>query len=362
MAEEEEIGQEKTEEPSAERQEKFREEGQIVRSNETTSLAVMAAASISLIIFGDDLSRDFLQGTQELFGSRFFGQASSMDAMTDTALLFMAPVAKTVAFISLSLFAGVLVVSLIQTGLLFSPKSLTPKLEALNPLEGFSKIFRKENIFQMGKNILKVFAIGAIVYFTLQSHLTQITLLPSASFWESIRWSGGLFFSLAVKVGIFLFLVAIIDYVYQWRALHKKMMMSRQELKQEMKENQVSEHVRAKVSQIRKERAKRTIQKAVPKADVIVTNPTHFAVALSYRRNADRAPKVVAKGADLIAALIRKLAAENNVPIYEYPELARGLYRKVRVGHSIPAELYESVARVLSYVYKMHKRRAERRF
>lgn len=360
MAEDEgESGQEKTEEPTSERIEKFREEGQIVRSTETTSLAVLASGVVSFMIFGHGLAREFIYGTRQIMGSHLFGENYSP---TDAAFLFFTPILKVVAFIVLSLFAFVLIVSFAQTGLLFSPKSLMPRWDAVNPLEGFSKMFRKDNLFQMGKSILKVGALGFIVFASIKSHITEMTLLPNAHFFELLRWSGNLFFSIAVKVGSFLLVIAGLDYFYQWRSLHRKMMMSRQELKQEMKENQVSEHIQAKVKQIQKERAKRTIHKAVPKADVIVTNPTHFAVALSYKRSSDKAPRVVAKGMDLIAGLIRKIADENNVPIYEYPELARGLYRKVKVGHTIPGELYESVARVLSYVYKMHKRRLERRF
>ena len=135
------------------------------------------------------------------------------------------------------------------------------------------------------------------------------------------------------------------------------MMMTRQEVKDEMKNQQLPEHVRSKVRQVQKERAKRSIQKEVPKATVIITNPTHFAVAIRYRRGVDTTPRVVAKGADQLAAIIREIATQNNVPIYEYPELARALYRKVKVGKFIPEECFEGVAKVLAFVFQMYRRR-----
>lgn len=348
------AAQEKTEEPSGKRIDEFREEGQIARSPEFTSLIVLGSAVIGLLFFGSRLIHQFAVGT---IGAFQYHAGHPLANFVSWFRIFAGPIVKTFAGFLGVVFAIVLVSSLSETGIIFSWKSLEPKFEPLNPLGGIQKLFQSRKLVEFVKNLLKLICISWIAFYVLTSHLNEIVLSSTLSLLAGFHWGVGLLKTISIRIGIFLAAISLLDYAYQKYSLYKKMMMSRQELKEEMKESQISEHVRGKVRQIQKERAKRVIQKEVPKADVIVTNPTHFAVAVRYDRSVDRAPRVVAKGTDRLAALIRVLATENKVPVYEYPELARGLYKKVRVGQSIPIELYESVARVLAYIYQIHQQR-----
>lgn len=352
MAQEESPG-EKSEEPSSKREEDFRNEGQIARSPEVSSLIVLGSAAVAMIFFGAQLGRQIAEGTAGVFQFQAGNVLSNFSLWMSA---FAAPVMKTMGSILGVIFLVSLVAGLSETGIVFSTKSLAPKIDSLNPLEGLKRMMQMKTAVQFVKNLAKIGAIGWIAYSVIRDRIREIMLSSTLPLLSQIHWMLGLIATIAIKIGVFLLILAVVDYVYQWRSLRKKMMMSRHDLKEEAKENQVSDQVRGKVRQLQKERSKRTIQKEVPTADVIITNPTHFAVALRYKRSLDRAPRVVAKGMDQIALYIRKVAAEHNVVIYEYPELARGLYKQVKVGRTIPGDLYESVARVLAYVYQLHHR------
>ena len=357
MAESDDQDQEKSEEPTSKREEEFREEGQVVRSQEISILMGLIAAIAGLGLIGRRLFFHCLDALQGTLQTEIPGVRNGFMSFNPWLLTYALPVMNDLAIFLVFLFAVLLLVSLSETQFLFSFNFLAPKLSHIHPIEGLKKILNSKTLIQFLKNSLKITVMSAIAYSVLKNRLEEVLLLSSFSLVSGFRWSLSLLSALGIRIGLFLLTIAILDYFYQWHTLHKKMMMSRRDLKDEMKESQVSEHVRSKVRQIQKERAKKTIQKNVPKADVIVTNPTHFAVAIRYQRHTDRAPRVVAKGMDLMAAVIRKIAKENNVPIYEYPELARGLYRKVKVGGLVPVELYEAVARVLAYIYQIHQKR-----
>lgn len=357
MAEEQDQAQERTEEPTGKREEEFRSQGQIAKSQEIGALVGIVSAVAGIMMWGPKIAIRCLESVQA--GMMMpVGQAEG--SVHEWLTSYVYPLLFDLSAFILFMFAIVLVGNLTQTGLVLAWKSLEPKPSNISPLSGIKKVFSAQTAVQFVKNILKVFIIGYIIYDQLSDKVASIISLSTLSFVEGISWGIDLILSIVLKVSIFLAVVAAFDYLYQWYSTRKKMMMTKQEVKDELKQTQLPEHVRGKIRQVANERARREIQNEVPHADVVVTNPTHFAVALRYRRGVDAAPLVVAKGQDVLAAHIREIAKKNDVPLYEYPVLARALYRKVKVGRYIPEDLYDSVARVLAYIYRMYAERKKK--
>ncbi len=350
--------QEKTEEPSEKRVEEFRSEGRIARSVELSSLITLAAGFVSLFAIRGVL------GDRILFS---FRDALSFDGNPDTHSFItwvftdLVPVMYWIGVLFAIILVCAVCGSLAQTGLVFSSKRILPRFDGLSPAQGIKKIFSQKALVQFIKNFSKVLVIGWIAYVFLNGHRGEIISSHELNLQQGIAWAVHLIAMVLMRIFLFLLVLSGSDYLYQWWTIHQEMKMSRQELKDEMKEREVSPEVKNKVRRVSMERAKRQIQRDVPLADVIVTNPTHYAVALRYERLKDPAPRVVAKGKDHLAAVIRALAQENEVPLYEYPELARNLYSKVKVGKTIPAELYPTVARVLAYIYQIYQKRYQKK-
>lgn len=349
-----EQAQEKTEEPSGKRLEEARSEGQIAKSQEIGSFVSIVTATGVMAMWGPILGKNIVES---------FLAAFRMIEQHDTGLVgfwlstYVGPVMLTL-FGLMSFIALVgLVAGISQVGIVFSYKSVRPKFEKINPIAGLKRTFSMEMIVQFTKSFAKVIVIFWIVYDHTKERMDRMLALSGYPMFDGAKWAFTHIASLVLKISIFLAVVAVFDYLWQWWSTHKKLMMTKQELKDEMKQSQLPEHVRSKIRQVANQHARQTISKEVPDADVIVTNPTHYAVALKYVRGVDVSPRVVAKGKNQLATYIRKVAEDNNVPIYEYPQLARQLYSQVKVGKVISNELYESVARVLAFVYRLHAQR-----
>ncbi len=345
--------QEKSEEPSGKRVEEFRKEGKVVKSHEISSMVAVVSGLGALMILGPRLMSTLRASIEGAFLMR----ESLPEAASIWFHKFGMPVAEILLAFCAILFVSVFLASASQTGFLVAWKVLEPRLDRMNPLQGIKNIVSVQTLVQFTKNLLKTFIIGWIAYSELKDHVDELATVSVLSFVESFRWTIAILAKVTFRIAIFLGVLAVFDYLYQWYSLHKKMMMSRQELKEEIKQQELPEHVKTKVRRVARERSKRVIHKEVPQADVIVTNPTHYAIALRYNRSKESAPRVIAKGKDLMAKLIRDIATEHQVPFYEYPELARGLYRKVKVGQVVPVEFYESVAQVLAYIFRLYRRR-----
>ncbi len=359
MSEDSNSGQEKTEEPTDKKVEEFREEGQIAKTQEVGALIGVTVSFILLSMQSDKLGHLFRQCIETAFA---FGDSKNWVGhiffwMHSSAL----PIIKVIGTFMVSMLVITILGSYFQTGFLISMKSIAPKFDTVNPIEGVKKLFSSASFVNLMKSFLKVFVMGWIVYVQVKGHLPELLEVSDKGIPESIAWILSIVSGIVLKVSIFMALLAGGDYLFNWYKLHEQMKMTRQEIKDEMKQNQLPDSVRNKVRQVANERSKRAIREDVPKADVIITNPTHYAIAIRYRRFIDRAPTVVAKGKDYLAKNIREVADEHNIPMYEYPELARLLYKKAKIGSSIPEELYEGVAKVLAYVYRVYKRRGEAR-
>jgi flagellar biosynthetic protein FlhB len=241
-----------------------------------------------------------------------------------------------------------------QVGFFLSAKRIQPQLTALNPTKGLSKLFNgRDNLVHLGMSLLKMLLVGMFAYSAVHGKLPLILSTQQLDYAQIFSLGASLVYAIGIRIGAILLVLAFIDYAYQrWRN-EQQLKMSKQEIKEEMKRMEGDPKIKNRRRQIAMQRLVQAIKKNVPSADVIVTNPTEFAVALKYDADVMRAPKVVAKGADHMAMRIRQIAIESGIPILERPPLARALYRLVDIGQEIPEQFYSAVAEILAYVYEL---------
>jgi flagellar biosynthetic protein FlhB len=265
---------------------------------------------------------------------------------------------RMVAVAMAPIFAGVMIIAILvnmaQVGFFFSIKRIQPQFNALNPAKGLSRLAGgRDNLVRLVMNVLKLIMVSLVAYSAVHGKLPLILSTQQLSFLQIFSLGASLVYGIGLRIGMILLILAIIDYAYQrWRN-EQQLKMSKQEIKEEMKRMEGDPKIKNRRRQIAMQRLMQAIKKNVPSADVIVTNPTEFAVALKYDANTMHAPKVVAKGADHMALRIREIAIASGIPILERPPLARALYRLVDVGQEIPEQFYSAVAEILAYVYEI---------
>ena len=247
-----------------------------------------------------------------------------------------------------------------QTGLLQNEEALQPDLNKLNPLNSLGRIFSLKGLADIIKSILKMAVIGFIVYFILKSELTKIPYLAGYGLEQILAYLGVIIFKLLLSAGFFMLVLAGADYFFQRWQLEKEMMMTKQEIKEEHKSREGDPMIKARIRKVQREVASRKMMLAVPKGDVVITNPTHIAVVLKYSADLP-APQLIAKGGDLVAERIKQLARENNIPIIENKPLARTIFKTLKIGQVVPRELFVAVAEVLSYVYRLRRKKKSNR-
>lgn len=359
MAESEQSGQERTHEPSAKRLEDARREGQVPRSRDLAHLVVLGGAAGLLLAMAGPLMN---AGLKVMASGLTFNASLAADPtrmtqrlgeLAGAALLAVAPLLG-------ALLLGALAAPLLIGGWIFSPQAAAPKFERLNPLQGIGRMVSAPALVELAKVLIVTVLLAAVGGWYIASHLHQFAGLASQSLPAGLAqfgWMVGLAFVLLVMV---LGISSALDVPFQIFHHRSKLKMTMQEVQREMRETEGDPQIKGRIRQQQREMARKRMMAAVPKADVVVTNPTHFAVALKYSENRGSAPLVVAKGADSVAEKIRQLARESGVPQLEAPPLARALYRHVDIGAEIPAALYGAVAQVLAYVFQL-KRYAEGR-
>ncbi|PAS97452.1 MAG: flagellar biosynthesis protein FlhB [Candidatus Dactylopiibacterium carminicum] len=356
MAEESDL--EKTEPASPRRLEQAREEGNVPQSRELSTFIVLMVGACTLWITSGWLYGHVGNVVREGLA---FGRKEAFDA---TSLLVGLQALSIEALLALAPFFGVMMIAAVGApalmgGLVISNKALEPKFDRLNPLSGIKRIFSWHGLLELVKGVLKATLIGGAGALVLWKHqgelfaLTNMALEPGAAlFGQLLQFSG-------VLLAATLFIVAGIDVPFQLWQYYDKLKMSKQDQKQEYKEQEGDPQIKSQIRARQREMSRRRMMEAVPKADVVVTNPTHYAVALKYEAGSMGAPTVVAKGADLIARNIRELAAEHQVPLLEAPPLARALYHHAEIGDQIPPALCTAVAEVMAYVYQLNQFIAE---
>ena len=350
MAEDSDL--EKTEPASPRRLEKAREEGQVVRSRELNTFLVLSAGVGTLWVMGSFM---FHQLREIVHHSMWFDPIVGRDT---TVMVGSAVALAFKALLTLLPLFGVLVVvailaSVMLGGMVLSGKALQPKFERMNPLKGIKRMFSAQTLVELFKTLAKAAVIATVGVLVITHYKDQMLALMHATPSEALTYGMSLVALCCALIVAALILVVVIDAPWQIYSHYKKLRMSRQDVKQEHKESEGDPHVKGRIRQQQRSMSRRRMMSEVPHADVVVTNPTHYSVALRYREGQGGAPMVVAKGAGLIAAQIRQVATDNKVPLLSAPPLARALYHHVELEREIPIELYSAVAEVLAWVFRL---------
>ncbi|SES81814.1 MULTISPECIES: flagellar biosynthesis protein FlhB [Kosakonia] len=349
-----EDNEDKTEAPTAHRLEKAREEGQIPRSKELTSLLVMLVGVCILWFGGEMFGRRLSMALSS--GLRFDHKIINDPGLFVGQVIMML---KTALMGMLPLLTGVVIIALIAPvmlgGLVFSTKSLAFNFSKLNPLSGLGRLFSSQVGAELFKALMKALLMGSVAGIFVWHHWPDMMRLMSESPLTAMASALNLAGLCALLVSLSIIPMVGFDVFWQIYSHMKKLRMSRQDIRDEFKQSEGDPHIKSRIRQMQRAAARRRMMADVPKADVIVTNPTHYAVALQYDENKMSAPKVVAKGSGLVALRIRELGTENRVPILEAPPLARALFRHAEIGQQIPGQLYAAVAEVLAWVWQLKR-------
>ncbi|MBT9590881.1 MAG: flagellar type III secretion system protein FlhB [Thiobacillus sp.] len=344
--------QEKTEAPSPQRLEKAREDGQVVQSRELSTFVILMVGGSALWMMASGLGQTLSHIVQSALQFDPGIARDSSHVMAQLSNQFFEAAFALAPFLGLMVLAT-LASPLLLRGWLFSTKALAPKFDRMNPLSGIKRMFSSQGLIELFKALGKVGLLGGVAAWLLWTNLDGIFSLSLESPSLAIQHMGDLIGKIFLIVsGAMIFIVAI-DLPYQLWSHHNKLKMTKEELRQEAKESEGDPHLKARIRSQQREVARRRMMSEIPTADVVITNPTHFAVALKYSEGKMGAPRVVAKGADEVASRIRALASEHKVPLLEAPPLARALFRHTELGDEIPATLYAAVAEVLAYVFQL---------
>lgn len=346
--------EEKTEQATDARREEFRKRGQVAHSKEFASALFFLVASGSIYFTSRYASGHIIELFNHTFGLDMI-QAVRIGDFT-TAAKFAAQKAAfiLVPILAVAGFIGA-ASSIMQVGFLSIEDAISPKFEKIDPMSGLKRIFALRTAMEGLKSFLKILFIGLVVYLILKSEVQKIPYLVSYTVESLLVYLGYLSVKLFFVIGMIMAGLAGLDYLYQRWDLEQQMMMTKQEIKEEHKQREGDPMIKARVRRLQREMANRRMMEDIPKADVVITNPTHIAVVLKYGENLP-APQLIAKGADYMAEKIKELAREHKIPIVENKPLARTIYKTMKLKQVIPRELFVAVAEVLSYVYKLKRK------
>jgi flagellar biosynthetic protein FlhB len=345
----------KTEEPTPHKLSEAREKGNVISSQEVSSFAILLGAALTTAFLGPFMAERLANASGGLLANV---HAITFDAENVSAVLLdvlfqvsigMAPI----ALLLMVLGAGA---KLAVSGFLFSGESMKPSLEKLSPIKGLKRMFSLKSLVEFAKGLLKLAIVGTIVYLLSIPEVDRVEILMQMDIAATVEETRTVLLRMFSGVVAVMAVIASLDYLYQRHEYMKQMRMSKQEIKDEHKQSEGDPMIKGRLRQIRAERARTRMMAAVPTADVVVTNPTHFAVALKYDIDSMGAPRVVAKGVDEVAFRIREVANDNDVPIVENPPLARALFSTAEIDEEVPPEQYKAVAEVISYVFKLKGR------
>lgn len=349
-------GQEKTEQPSSKKLDDARKKGMVAKSIEVNSLVIVVTGLITIFLLQSYIGQRMSRFTINIFNSldTLPKKISLLPNMAyDWYMFFFSVLAPIMTAV---VIAG-LAANIAQVGFKLSPEALAPKFSKLNPASGIKRIFSSKSLVEVFKTLLKFFVIALFTYLILSDLIVASAFLDNLNPSELIIFMLENAFSLLWKIALLYAVIAGIDFVYQRYKFRKDMMMTKQEVKEEMKQLEGDPTVKGRIRKMQMQAAQQRMMANLPTADVVITNPTHYAVALKYDMTKDSAPEVIAKGVDLLAQRIKKVAAEHNIPLHEDRELARALYKMCDVGDKIPPPLFKAVAQVLAYVYNLKKKK-----
>lgn len=344
----------RTETASPKKREDSRKKGQVAKSMEINTAFLFLAAFSSLKIFGSymkfSLERVFVDTFLKISDVETFFEPKYVSRyIADiflTIILIVGPVLASI------LVAG-LIASVLQVGWKPSLEPMTPKFSKINPLSGFKRMFSSQSLMELAKTVFKILVLISVIYARIELEIPTFLMLMDMSLMQIISYVGDLVISIGFRIAILFSFMAAADFAYQRYKFEDSIKMTKQEVKDEHKQSDGDPQIKSQIKQKMREMSMKRMMQSVPEADVIITNPTHYAVAIKYSPEKGTAPIVTAKGADYIAQKIREKAAENNVEIVENKPLARTLYAVVEIGDEIPPELYKTVAEILAFIYNL---------
>jgi len=348
--------QERTEQATPRRREEARKKGQVAKSQEVASVAILLAC---LTYFNFDSVRllkkmmDNLSGFLRSSGTLLINTSNIQSLAVEWVYEFLILIAPLL----LTVLAAGLLANFVQVGFLFSAEALTPRFSKIDPFKGFQRLFSMKSFAELIKNLMKLSIVSYVAYVTVKGEIDGLPSLMDRSIGDITAYMGEISFKIILRTSWVLVVLAILDYVYQRWDFEKGLKMSRQEIKDEFRQTEGDPLIKARIKRIQREMARKRMMAKVPKADVVITNPDHIAVALKYDQAKMFAPVVVAKGTGFLAERIRELARQNTVPVIENKPLAQVLYKMVKVEEAIPENLYRAVAEVLAYVYGLKDKR-----
>lgn len=346
----------KTEKATPKKKSEARKKGQVARSTDLNTALVMLAATAALIWLAPMLLRNYQDLVREGLA---FAADPSLASESGLRVIVRWGIEKGVLLVlplALSVMVAGVLTTAAQIGVKVTPQSLKPSIQKINPLPGFKRIFGKDGLVEALKSLAKVATIAGVGFFTLWPDLPRLATLVGLSPHEILVTLASMVKGIALRVGLAFLVIGVLDLIWQRRKHEKQLKMSKDEVKQEARQADLPPEVRGQIRRKQFEQARKRMLADVPTADVVVVNPTHYAVALRYDGE-QPAPQVIAKGVDLVAKAIREVAEEHGVPVVSNPPLTRALYREVEVGHMIPDDFFQAVAEVLAFVYRTFRRR-----
>jgi flagellar biosynthesis protein FlhB len=348
----EESFQEKTEKATPQRRDEVRRKGEVAKSRELPSVAVLLSGALVIGAMGSFTYREVAELTKKILSfSAVHGDGPEellmlLESCVHAFLLAMSPVLAVV-------FVTAVAANVAQVGFMLAPEAIKPKFSKLNPFKGLGRLFSKQSLMELVKSLLKLLIITVVAVWSIRGEMAGLADLGDMDLLSiALHLLLGIF-RIVIKCALAMVVVVGLDYAFQKWEFEKRIRMTKQEVKEELKKSEGDPLIKARVKSIQREMARKRMMHSVAQADVVITNPTHIAVALSYRSPEMSAPRLVAKGAEIMAERIREAAAKHGIPIVENKALARTLYSMVDVGREIPGNLYQAVAEVLAYVYRL---------
>ena len=354
--------EEKTEKATPRKRQEARKKGQVFQSKEINSAVLLLAMFFTIKFSSPFIYNQIKMYFENIFNNYMkvediFAINTFMKFSTETILVFlkiMAPI------LIVALLAG-LISGYAQVGFLFTLETLRFKFDKLNPINGFKRIFSKQTLVELLKSIIKIAISIYVAYVYLKGEVNNVVNLMDMEVLNIYIYIGNLALNVSIAITIVLIILAVFDLIFQWLEYEKNLRMSKQELKEEYKQTEGNPQIKSKIKQKQRQMAASRMMKDIPTADVVITNPTHFAVVLKYAPEENSAPIVIAKGQDYIALRIKEIAKENSVEIVENKQLARTLFSTVEIGDPIPEELFQAVAEILAFVFGLKEKQVQNR-
>ena len=354
----EENFQDKTEPATAKKKQEARKKGQVAKSKELGSIAILSAGVIYLFFCGKDITLELGNNIQQTF--LIIPQFKSSDY---NLMILLTQAAKTylrmILPIMLTLSIIAILSNVLQTGFIWSVETLTPKMSKINPIAGVKKMFSMRSLVELAKSIAKILIVGWAAFSVLKDNISHLIPLVYQGKVQIISMLADTSLQVVTRCCYVIALLAILDFLYQKWDFEKNLKMTKQEVKDEFKQTEGDPMIKSRIRSIQREMARKRMMQEVPKADVVITNPTHLAIALRYDLENMTSPMIVAKGANKVAFRIKTLATENNIPVVENRTLAQNLY-KLDIGKEIPPHFYQAVAEILAYVYGLKKKESSK--